>query len=103
MMNQIILSVSVLAGLGLLAGSGLAYASRNPFLRSLIDGLGMGLGFTISLIVLGSIREILGSGSVFGFTLLGEGYPPFIVMLLPPGAFIALGLLLGLMNRLRRV
>jgi len=84
----------------IILGRAEAYASKNPLLRSLIDGLGMGLGFTISLIVLGSIREILGSGTVFGFALLGEGYPPFIVMLLPPGAFIALGLLLGLMNRL---
>ncbi|MBA7681878.1 Na(+)-translocating ferredoxin:NAD(+) oxidoreductase complex subunit E [subsurface metagenome] len=86
----------------IILGRAEAYASKNPLLRSLIDGLGMGLGFTISLIVLGSIREILGSGTVFGFALLGEGYPPFIVMLLPPGAFIVLGLLLGLMNRLRR-
>lgn len=84
----------------IILGRAEAYASKNPLLRSLIDGLGMGLGFTISLIVLGSIREILGSGTVFGFALLGEGYPPFLVMLLPPGAFILLGLLLGLMNKL---
>jgi electron transport complex protein RnfE len=84
----------------IILGRAEAYASRNPFLHSLIDGLGMGLGFTISLIVLGSIRELLGSGTIFGFPLFGKGYPPFLVMLLPPGAFIVLGLLLGLMSRL---
>lgn len=84
----------------IILGRAEAYASRNPLLHSLVDGLGMGLGFTLSLIVLGSIREILGRGAIFGFPLFGEGYPPFLVMLLPPGAFIVLGLLLGLMNRL---
>ena len=84
----------------IILGRAEAYASKNPLLHSLIDGLGMGLGFTASLIVLGSIREALGSGTIFGFSLFGEGYSPFLVILLPPGAFIVLGLLLGLMNKL---
>jgi electron transport complex protein RnfE len=63
----------------------------------------MGIGFTLALTVLGSIREILGNGTIFGFNLLGSlGYQKFIIMLLPPGAFIALGLLMGLMNRLTK-
>ena len=60
----------------------------------------MGLGFTLALFVLGSVRELFGSGSLFGFSLFGAGYPPFLLMILPPGAFIALGFLLAGMNRL---
>ncbi len=86
----------------IILGRAEAFASRNPVLKSLADGLGMGIGFTLSLIVLGSIREILGDGAVFGVSLFGEGYLPFLVMILPPGAFISLGLLLGLMNRISK-
>lgn len=84
----------------IILGRAEAFASRNPCAVSLIDALGMGLGFTISLIILGSIREIIGMGTIFGVTVFGEGYLPFIVMILPPGAFISLGLLLGIMNRI---
>jgi electron transport complex protein RnfE len=86
----------------IILGRAEAFASRNPLLNSLLDGLGMGLGFTASLVILGSIREILGQGTIFGLTLLGTNYQPLLVMLLPPGAFITLGLLLGLMNRISR-
>ena len=86
----------------IILGRAEAFASRNPVLSSLADGLGMGIGFTLSLILLGSIREILGAGTIFGVSLLGEGYLPFLVMILPPGAFISLGLLLGLMNRISK-
>jgi len=58
----------------------------------------MGLGFTLALTILGAIREILGVGSVFGITLFGEAFKPALVMILPPGAFLALGLLIGLIN-----
>lgn len=84
----------------IILGRAEAFASRNPISHSLIDALGMGLGFTISLTILGSIREIIGMGTIFGITVFGEGYLPFIVMILPPGAFISLGLLLGIMNRI---
>lgn len=86
----------------IILGRAEAFASKNPVLKSLADGLGMGIGFTLSLIVLGSIREILGAGTIFGVGLFGEGYLPFLVMILPPGAFISLGLLLGLMNRISK-
>jgi electron transport complex protein RnfE len=78
-----------------------AFASKNGPIASALDGIGMGLGFTISLIVLGSIRELLGAGSVFGFTLLPQGFPLTTIMILPPGAFLTLGLLMAGLNRLR--
>ncbi|HEX9874224.1 MAG TPA: electron transport complex subunit E [Deferrimonas sp.] len=76
-----------------------AFASKNPLLPSLADGFGMGLGFTLSLFVLGSVRELFGSGAILGFSLFGGGYIPFLLIILPPGAFISLGLLLAGMNR----
>jgi electron transport complex protein RnfE len=76
-----------------------AFASKNPLWVSLIDGIGMGLGFTISLIVIGAIREVLGNGTIFNISIFGEGYLPLLLMILPPGAFIVLGVLLGLMNK----
>jgi len=83
----------------LILGRAEAFASRNGLRLSLADGFGMGVGFTLALLVLGSVRELLGAGSLLGHALLGEGYQPFLLMILPPGAFIALGLLLAAMNR----
>ena len=82
----------------LILGRSEAFASRKPILDSLIDGLGMGVGFTLGLFILGAIREVLGNGSILGLSIFGEGYQPLLVMVLPPGAFITLGFLLGLMN-----
>jgi len=76
-----------------------AFASKNTLFNSMLDALGMGVGFTLALLVLGSVREILGSGALFGVSLFGTGYQPFLLMILPPGAFLALGLLLGIMNQ----
>lgn len=75
-----------------------AFASKNPLLASLADALGMGLGFTGTLIILGSIRELLGSGSIFGYQVLGPSFTPWVIMLLPPGAFLTLGGLIGLIK-----
>ncbi|PLX42286.1 MAG: electron transport complex subunit RsxE [Deltaproteobacteria bacterium] len=77
-----------------------AFASRNNPIGSLLDGIGMGLGFTGSLILLGSVRELFGNGTIFGASIFGAGYNPVIVMILPPGAFITLGILLAIINRL---
>lgn len=77
-----------------------AFASKNPILLSLADGLGMGIGFTVSLTVLGSIREVLGNGTLFSVPIMGESFLPLLVMVFPPGAFIALGFLLAVMNRI---
>jgi electron transport complex protein RnfE len=84
----------------LILGRAEAFASRQRLLPAFIDGLGMGLGFTLALFVLGAVRELLGAGTLLGFSLFGAAYPPFLLMILPPGAFIALGILLAGMNRL---
>jgi len=77
-----------------------AFASKNSLLSSVIDGMGMGLGFTMALVILGSIREILGSGALFGYKFIsGDG---ILVFILAPGAFIALGYMIALINRLRK-
>src|SRR5665647_395859 len=75
-----------------------AFAFSNGVIDSFADGLGMGLGFTLALTLLGSIREILGAGSIFGFTLFGVAYEPVLLMILPPGAFLTLGLMIGFIN-----
>ena len=75
-----------------------AFASKNGVVKSALDGIGMGLGFTFGLCVLGAVREILGNGTFFGISLFGEGFQPATVMILPPGAFIALGCVLAVIN-----
>lgn len=84
----------------IILGRAEAFASKNPLWISIIDGLGMGLGFTVSLIVIGAIRELLGNGTVFGASVFGDSYLPLLLMIMPPGAFMVLGVLLGLMNRI---
>jgi electron transport complex protein RnfE len=79
-----------------------AFASKNPVVNSVADGLGIGLGFTLSLTILGAVREILSAGTIFGRNLLGFGYQPFQVFAFPPGAFLALGLLMALVNMLSK-
>jgi electron transport complex protein RnfE len=77
-----------------------AFASKNNVFSSLIDGLGMGLGFTMALGFLGAIREIAGSGAIFGYKFItGDG---ILVFILAPGAFIALGYLIAIINRIKR-
>lgn len=77
-----------------------AYASKNSVYSSLIDGLGMGLGYTMALGILGAFREIVGGGAIFGHKLIqGDG---ILVFVLAPGAFIALGYLIALANRIKR-
>lgn len=78
-----------------------SYASKNGPMGSLFDGLGMGLGFTWALGVLGAVRELFGAGSIFGFSILGASYKPALIMILPPGAFLALGILLAINNVLK--
>jgi electron transport complex protein RnfE len=79
-----------------------AFASKNPVWPSILDGAGMGLGFTFALTVLGSIREILGSGSIFNFRFLPEDAQTILIFVLAPGAFIALGYLIAIVNRLKK-
>lgn len=75
-----------------------AFASKNTPAASLIDGLGMGIGFTLALLIMGSIREILGNGSFFGISLFGKAASPALVMILPPGGFLAFGIIIGILN-----
>lgn len=82
----------------LILGRQEAFASRNRPGLSLSDALGMSLGFAIALFMLGSIREILGSGSMFGISLFGDKFEPWVIMILPPGGFLTLGVLLMLFN-----
>lgn len=75
-----------------------AFASKQGIVASIADGLGMGIGFTLSLSVLGSIREIFGAGTWLGKAVFGASFQPFTFMVEAPGAFVCLGLMLGIMN-----
>lgn len=79
-----------------------AFAVKNTPFKSMVDGLGMGLGFTFGLTLLGIVRELLGTGKVFDFSLYPESYG-MLIMVLAPGAFIALGFLIAIINKIRKV
>ena len=79
-----------------------AFASKNSVFSSMIDGLGMGLGFSLSLTVLGAIREFLGSGRIFGFSVYPEDYG-MLLFVLAPGAFLVLGFLMAIVNKINKV
>ena len=84
----------------IILGRAEAFASKNPVIASAFDGLGMGVGFTLALTLIGCIRELLGNGSAFGVNLLGASYQPMLLMILPAGGFLVFGLLLGIINAL---
>lgn len=75
-----------------------AFASKNSVARSALDGLGMGLGFTLGLILIGSIRELIGNGTIFNYNIMGASYQPMLLLVLAPGGFIVYGLCLGIIN-----
>ncbi len=75
-----------------------AFAYKNGPVRSIVDGFGIGIGFTISLTALGALREVFGSGTFFGMSVFGPSFQPFTFMVEAPGAFVCLGLMLSLMN-----
>jgi electron transport complex protein RnfE len=77
-----------------------AYASKNSLANSFLDGLGMGIGFTLALILISAIRELLGAGKILGFTLI-KGFAPAFIFSMPSGALLVIGLLLGFFNRLK--
>ncbi len=78
-----------------------AFASKNGIFASFMDGAGMGLGFTIALTILATIREIIGAGSFMGINILGSGYQPAIMFILPAGGFLTLGIVLGVINLIK--
>ncbi len=82
----------------IILGRNEAFASRNPTHRAIADALGMGLGFTWMLVLLSAVREFLGMGSLFGMQILTSSYEPMVLMILPAGAFISLGVLVGILN-----
>ncbi len=82
----------------IILGRAEAFASKNSVIRSAADGLGMGMGFTLSLFTIGSIRELIGNGTFLGKAVMFESYQPFKFMVEAPGAFVCLGLILALMN-----
>ncbi|NLW41160.1 MAG: electron transport complex subunit E [Tissierellia bacterium] len=78
-----------------------SFASKHGLLASAVDGLGMGVGYTLALLILSILREFLGSGSIFDIQILGPSFEPAIIFLMPPGAFILLGILIGIFNSIR--
>jgi electron transport complex protein RnfE len=85
----------------MILGRAEAFASKNPVLDSILDGLGTGLGFTLALTIMGVTREVLGNGTLLGFTVFGESFKnsPVIFMLMSPGAFLVIGVLKALINK----
>ncbi len=75
----------------MILGRAEAFSSKNKPLKSIVNALGMGIGFTFALLCLGVVREVLGAGAIFGFDLFGENFQPWVVMILPPGGFLVLG------------
>lgn len=85
----------------IILGRAESFASKNKVVPSILDGLGMGIGFTIALVLMGSIREIIGNGSWFGMVLNdGSMIQPMLILILPPGGFFVFGMLIALFNRL---
>ncbi len=82
----------------IILGRAEAFASKNGVLTSAFDGLGMGIGFTVALTLIASVREILGAGTFAGIPLFGDGFQPASIMILPPGAFLTLGILIAIIN-----
>jgi len=79
----------------IILGRAEAFASKNGLFYSILDALGMGLGFTLALVILSSIREILGNWSIFGISIFSDAIPPVLLFVLPPGAFLTLGLMIA--------
>ncbi|MCI5724419.1 MAG: electron transport complex subunit E [Fusobacterium gastrosuis] len=75
-----------------------SFAAKNGVFESILDGIGSGLGFTLALTFLGAIREILGNGSVFGISLVPEGFQPALIFVLAPGGFITIGIIMACIN-----
>jgi electron transport complex protein RnfE len=86
----------------IILGRAEAFAQKNKVLPALLDGLGMGLGFTLAITLMGAIREILGNGSVFDIRLVSQEARTILIFILPPGAFITYGYLIAIMNSVKR-
>lgn len=85
----------------IILGRAEAFAQKNSIWPALLDGLGMGLGFTLAITLIGSIREILGNGTIFGLQLMPQQASTLLIFVLPPGAFVTYGFLIAIMNRIK--
>lgn len=85
----------------IILGRAESYASKNPILPSLFDGIGMGLGFTFALTCIGAVREILGAGQIFGINVMPQSYVPVSIFIMAPGAFFVLAILTAIQNQIK--
>lgn len=85
----------------IILGRAEAYASKNDVVSSLFDGIGMGLGFTVALTIIGAVRELIGAGQLFGFAVMPESYVPCSIFVLAPGAFFVLAVLTAIQNKIK--
>lgn len=86
----------------IILGRAEAFAQKSSIIPAILDGLGMGIGFTLAITLMGSIRELLGNGSIFNIKLVAEDANTILIFILPPGAFITYGYLIAMMNRMRK-
>ncbi len=86
----------------IILGRAEAFAYKNDLLPAVLDGVGMGIGFLLAICVMGSIREILGNGTILGLSVFGPHFNPITLMILPPGAFMVIGFLMGALNMLTK-
>lgn len=86
----------------IILGRAESYASKNPVLPSIFDGVGMGLGFTVGLTCIGIVRELIGAGQIFGIQVMPDSYEPFTIFILAPGAFFVLACLVALQNKVKK-
>jgi len=86
----------------IILGRAEGFASKNNVLNSILDGLGMGIGFTLIIFVIASTREIIGNGTFMGKNILGTNYNPFLIMIMPPGAFFVIGILIALKQKIEK-
>jgi electron transport complex protein RnfE len=100
--NQLGIFIPLIVVNCIVLGRAEAFAAKNTIFSSFVDGVGMGLGFTMALIVMGGIREMLGAGSIFGFKFINETADGILIFILAPGAFITLGFLIALLKKLNK-
>jgi len=100
--NQLGIFIPLIVVNCIVLGRAEAFACKNNIFSSFIDGLGMGLGFTMALVTIGSIREMLGAGSIFGHKFITEGADGILVFILAPGAFITLGFLIAILKKINK-
>ena len=100
--NQLGIFIPLIVVNCIVLGRAEAFACKNNIFSSFIDGLGMGLGFTLALVTIGSIREMLGAGSIFGFKFINETADGILIFILAPGAFITLGFIIAILKKINK-